>query len=115
MVLQEIHTDPVVFLKDDESDVRRFQEHLPASIQRIYLNAQLDPSLSNEAASEIMERVREVVLSLLEVQNMVLPHLTDIHVLTECEAHGSIFADVPHACQSRGISFHLEQGSSHLD
>ena len=111
-VLREIYIDLRVFPHEWKHNFINFGEMLPASIQKIHLSAQVSPLASNEGASRELEQARNVVLSILKVQDTLLPQLTDIRVLTEDKwRHGvfaSVFADTSAACHSQGISFNLE-------
>lgn len=104
--LQEIHTDLPVFLRRLSHNSIDFGKMLPASIQKIHLSA------LNEGPFALLEQVRHVVLSILKVQAMLLPQLTEIRLLTdhrwERSDVASVFADTSKACHIRGMSFNLD-------
>ena len=111
-MLQEIYTDLSVFPHDWAGKSIDFGELLPASIQKIHLSALVSPLTSYKGASRKLEQVREAVLSILNVQETLLPQLTEVCVLTGHRWEGSdvasVFADASKVCHSQGISFKLE-------
>ena len=89
-----------------------FRDKLPASIQKIHLSALVSPSASIEGTSKELERAAKVVLSIIEVQDMLLPQLTEVRVSIGDESRRgvgtSVFADASKACHAQGISFNLD-------
>ena len=60
----------------------------------------------------MLGQLREVVISILEVQDTQLPQLKEIFVLTEDKWRRSVFAGVfsetSKACHAQGISFNMD-------
>lgn len=109
-VLREIRTMLPVFL--DGWDCMDFRDMLPASIQKIQLSAPVSPLASIGDTYTELERIREVVRSILEVQKMLLPQLTEICVVMEPKWQSSVFASLfagtSKACHSQGILFNMD-------
>lgn len=111
-MLQEIYTDLRVLPHNWARDCIHYGEMLPASIEKVHLSALVSPLASREGASRKLKQVREVVLSILKVQNTLLPQLKEVFVLTEDKwrhsVFASVFADTSKACHSQGITFNLD-------
>lgn len=107
-VLREIDTKLALFFNDPDSSVRGFPEMLPPSIRIIRLRPltwPFRPSMRGVNVSRTLEQIREAILSTLEVKDVLLPQLSEIHVFTGDDAPNNVFWDIPKACDAQGVLF----------
>ena len=81
--------------KSKDMQLFRTAEILPASIRilrlMIAVETAVERSVSEIDASRKLERILEAILSILEVKNVLLPQLAEIHVVTNLKVRSSVF------------------------
>lgn len=105
-VLRETDTELAPFFSNIESTFQNLPELLPASIRIIRLRSQIEPPLSELEASTELVRIRQAILCILKVKDVMLPQLSEVHVFTHSDER-SVFVDTAKACDARGVSLSL--------
>ena len=83
---------------------------LPPSLRIMRLRPIGLSSRSKVAAYEWYERIQEAILSVLETKDVLLPQLTEIHlILRYDEDPESGFEDVSRACRAQGVLFTVDE------
>ncbi|CAD6590189.1 MAG: hypothetical protein ASARMPRED_004607 [Alectoria sarmentosa] len=111
-VLREIDIELALFFSEIESDFQSLPDLLPPSIRIIRLRSRIKPPLSQLGASRELIRIRQAILCIMEVKDVMLPQLSEVHVITHPDER-SVFVDTSKACDAQGVSFSLDFPSNY--